>query len=197
MERSISPPAKRRRLSTSQPAPERVTADHLTVYSWNVNGIQPLLQRPITSFFGPRQSEKEDYIPFNSSLRDFLKRHGWPTMLFLQEVKISPDDGASIRALEKAVRAGPGAGDQPDYVAHMCLPSDRFNARGFGRKVYGVCSIIRTDFADRHVERIRPVSWDLEGRFLVIETKSAGDAPPLAIINAYMVGPFPSGLITE
>lgn len=186
MERPISPPPKRRKLSRSE-AKHGETDDPnlLTIYSWNVNGIQPLIQQPITSFFSAQGSNQRGN---DTSLREFLRRHGWPTLLFLQEVKISPDDVTSIRALEKAVRRDKKTGDtEPDYVAHVNLPSDKFNARGYGRKLYGVCSIIRQDFADRWVEQVRPVDWDLEGRFLVTELKAASNTHRLALINAYMV----------
>ena len=185
MERSISPPPKRRKLSRSDAKQEESDPHVLTLYSWNVNGIQPLIQQPITSFFSPQGS---NHRGSDTSLRGFLRRHGWPTFLFLQEVKISPDDFTSIRALEKAVRRDKKTGNtEPNYVAHVNLPSDKFNARGYGRKLYGVCSIIRQDFADRWVERVRPVDWDLEGRFLVTELEAASETRRLALINAYMV----------
>ncbi|KAH9821961.1 Endonuclease/Exonuclease/phosphatase family [Teratosphaeria destructans] len=181
---SISPPpSKRRKLSGSG---NKATSrqDTLEIISWNVNGIAPFLQPSITSFFKAQVKEKSDAPP-RASLRDFLRRHDYPTMLFLQEVKMNPDDASSVRALEKAVRAE--VSHEPDYVAHVCLPSDKFNARGFGRKVYGVGSIIRKDFMDRHVERVRQVEWDMEGRFLVTETKALHDLPRLAIFNIYAV----------
>ncbi|KAI6903283.1 DNase I-like protein [Hortaea werneckii] len=186
MERPISPPPKRRKLSRSDAKHgETDNQNLLTIYSWNVNGIQPLIQQSIRSFFSPRGSDQKGN---DTSLRGFLRRHGWPTFLFLQEVKISPDDLTSIRALQKAVRRDNKTGDtEPDYVAHVNLPSDKFNARGYGRKLYGVCSIIRQDFADRWVECVRPVDWDLEGRFLVTELKATFKTQRLALINAYMV----------
>ncbi|KAI6823661.1 DNase I-like protein [Hortaea werneckii] len=185
MERPISPPPKRRKLSPSDTEQEESDPNVLTIYSWNVNGIQPLIQQPITSFFSPKDSHQKGN---DTSLRGFLRRHDWPTFLFLQEVKVSPDDLTSVRALEKAVRRDKKTGNaEPDYVAHVNLPSDKFNARGYGRKLYGVCSIIRQDFADRWVERVRPVEWDFEGRFLVTELKAASNAQRIALINAYMV----------
>ncbi|KAK4550464.1 hypothetical protein LTR36_000043 [Oleoguttula mirabilis] len=181
------PPSKRGKLSGSQNVPAASFPEVLRTFSWNVNGIQPFLQRSITSFFGAQEPDIQSDTA-EASLRGFLRRHGWPTILFLQEVKVSPEDAATIRAVEKAVRVGSkDSSSEPDYVAYFCLPSDKFNARGFGRKVYGVCSIIRKDFFDRFVDRIRPVSWDTEGRFLVTETKAIGNWPKLALINAYMV----------
>lgn len=103
-------------------------------------------------------------------------------------MKISPDDTATIAAVEKAVRRRSNEeANAPSYRAHFSLPSDKYNARGFGRKVYGVCSLIREDFYRRSVTAVRPVSWDQEGRFLVIETKATADVPKLAIINVYAV----------
>jgi len=160
----------------------------LQIYSWNVNGIAPFIQPAITSFFQSRSNSLEPEQTAQASLRDFLRRHAWPTLLLLQEVKINPEDKATMGAVRRAVRKQPedDAGET-DYEAHFCLPSDKYNARGFGRKVYGVCTIVRRDWADAHVEKIRPVSWDAEGRFLVIETRASGNIPKLAIINVYAV----------
>lgn len=189
----ISPPRiKRRRVSRESPVAETATdakPDELTIYSWNVNGIGPLVQRPITSFFEPSSSAGGSKgSTFSTGLRDTLRRYSWPTMLFLQEVKIAPEDASTLRAVERAVL--PSADDPPEspsYKAFFCLPRDKHNARGFGRKVYGVCSIIREAFFNAHVERVREVDWDLEGRFLVCETRSVGLLPPLAIFNLYAV----------
>ena len=183
---TISPPPskRRRRLSKSQALPVASVDDHITLYSYNVNGIQPFLQRSITSFF-ERAGSQED-TP-RASLRDFLRRHDWPAMLFLQEVKVSSSDDATKRLIEQAVSAGSSNIGEPSYVAHLCLPSDKFNARVFGGKLYGVCSIIRKDVYDGSVVKVRPVGWDSEGRFLVTEMKPNDYRPKLAIINAYMV----------
>lgn len=203
--RDISPPPrKRKRLSSSgsaQEQPKQHNDDEkatLTVYSWNINGIAPFIQRPITSFFktskpsetntpnrNVQETKHETHPP---SLRDFLHRHSWPALLFLQEVKINPDDASTISAVEKSIQRQPHEPpDSPSYTAHFCLPTDSHNARGFGRKVYGVCSLIRSDFYLQHVVRVRPVDWDREGRFLVVETKGSGLVPKLALINVYAV----------
>lgn len=185
------PPLKRRRIEgSSEERPSTgIDEDEISIYSWNVNGIAPFVQPTITSFFqsGAVATEQSSKAT-KASLRDFLRRHKWPTLLFLQEVKINPDDATTIRAVQQAVkRQSNELLDSPDYEAHFCLPSDNYNARGFGRKIYGVCSIVRKDFAEQFVERIRPVSWDLEGRVLVVETKARGGVPKLAIINIYAV----------
>ena len=133
------------------------------------------------------------------SLRGFLYRHHWPHMLLLQEVKINPRDVAMKDATCKAVNDPldlpettseqhetppmtetwariPSSSSflsdgGPSYVVHFNLPRDLYNAQGFGGKVYGIASIVRADFVDEYVEKIRGVDWDLEGRIHVIETK--------------------------
>lgn len=190
-ERSITPPPLKRRkveVSEHQSTPEvpaHSSQAAITLYSWNVNGIAPFIQASITSFFN---SPNETSPAQKASLRDFLRRHDWPTMLFLQEVKIPWGDESTIRAVEKAIQLRKEeASDAPEYLARFCLPSDSYNAKGFGGKVYGVCSIVRKDFYDACVTRVRPVEWDSEGRFLVIETEPALGMPKLAYVNIYAV----------
>ncbi|KAK0828927.1 hypothetical protein LTR73_004560 [Friedmanniomyces endolithicus] len=180
------PPIKRRELADDQGSTSHTSLSLLTIFSHNVNGIAPYLQPSIKAFFQPSQGSQAANSEPQASLRDFLRRHDFPCLLFLQEVKINPDDRATLRALEKAVASNTTTGSEPDYVVHVCLPSDKHNARGFGRKVYGVASIIRKEWFLTHIERVRPVSWDLEGRLLVIETKAIGPRP-LAIFNIYAV----------
>ncbi|GIZ46826.1 hypothetical protein CKM354_000993500 [Cercospora kikuchii] len=197
MSRTISPPPlKRRKLANYAPAsditpPTPLAPDgtQLRVFSWNVNGIASFLQPSITSFFSPtRTASPEAERPVQSSLRDVLRNYDWPTVLQLQEVKISPDDQASQRAVQSAVARKPDEGaDRPSYRAFFCLPRDKYNARGFGRKVYGVCSIVREDFVAEFGVEVRGVEWDLEGRFLVCETQVRPGVPKLAIFNCYLV----------
>ena len=187
MNRDISPPPlKRQRVVHTSTEPEReYPGTNLRIFSWNINGISPFIQKPTTSFF---TSNKATQTQPQASLRDFLRRHDFPELLFLQEVKINPSDSASLIAVSRAIKRSTSEPEaNPDYTAHFCLPADKYNATGFGRKVYGVCSIVRQDFADKYVERMRTVDWDAEGRFLVIETKAGLDLPKLAIFNVYMV----------
>ena len=190
MDREISPPPLKRRRIAGAPVAEQQKDSHtpppvLRLFSWNINGISPFIQQPITSFF---TSDKSSPTRPRASLRDFLRRQGFPSLLFLQEVKINPSDIASQKAVSRAVKRGPSEPKtNPDYVTHFSLPHDKHNATGFGRKIYGVCSIIRKDFADRYVERMRTVDWDAEGRFSVVETKAHVNLPKLAIFNVYMV----------
>ena len=125
MRDDISPPpsSKRRKLAPvgpSEGAPECNLPTRLTIYSWNINGIGPFLQKSIASFFQPSgvgNDAESDASPA-SSLRDVLKRYEWPTMLFLQEVKINPEDSGAQRAVEKAVNpAANEAPGQPLYRA--------------------------------------------------------------------------------
>ncbi|KAI9737623.1 MAG: hypothetical protein M1818_005627 [Claussenomyces sp. TS43310] len=198
---SISPPPIRRRLNPpaaaaaaaeSDAAGAREAADtsasasasHLRIYSWNVNGIGPFLQKPITSFFTSSTAAAAAAAPSPNSLRNFLRRHAWPQMLCLQEVKINAQDETTQRALERAANVDDGNDDGtgPGYRARYCLPRDRFNARGFGGKVYGVATLVRDDFAAERVLRTREVAWDGEGRVLLTELRRR-----VVVINAYWV----------
>ena len=189
MDREISPPPlKRRRIANTTVIEKQKESrtSSLRLFSWNINGISPFIQQPITSFFTSSKSPSQTQP--HASLRDFLNRQNFPTLLFLQEVKINPSDTATQKAVSQAVkRTPPEPETNPDYITHFCLPHDKHNATGFGRKIYGVCSIIRKDFADKYVERVRTVDWDAEGRFSVIETRPHLDLPKLAIFNVYMV----------
>ncbi|OIW27853.1 DNase I-like protein [Coniochaeta ligniaria NRRL 30616] len=209
---SLSPPPIKRRRQ-EQPPPRTTSSDADTppprtirIFAWNINGIQPFIPAsaaPITSYFKPiRQSEAGTTdtghaLPHNS-LRAFLSRHNWPEVLFLQELKISPASGDRISAALLATLNAPlGPGDdvtpERSYTVDMVLPRDRFNAKGFQGKLYGVGTILRTDFVRRYVTRVRDVDWDLEGRVSVVETRfgdgttSQDGARPLALINVYAV----------
>lgn len=191
MERDVSPPAtsklKRRRENDQDDSNDELAhklsrktnrQDTFRVFSWNINGISPFLQQDIKTFF----SKASDHPP-KASLRAFLHRHHFPELLFLQEVKINAADQKTQNAVAKAVNARLSTHDTgPDYDVHFTLPKDKHNIRGFGGKVYGVCSMVRRDFAERHVARVRDVNWDLEGRVSVVELKSR-----LAVWNIYAV----------
>ncbi|KAF1986726.1 DNase I-like protein [Aulographum hederae CBS 113979] len=212
MDRDISPPPpKRRRLSpppgnktSPLPTAKPSTPVHLIeptscnietpsvgsnsssplrIFAWNVNGIAPFLQKPITSYFlSPKATAKP--IKPQASLRNFLSRHNWPHVLFLQEVKIARSDTKTQAAVQRAIISSSPSDTGPEYKAFFTLPNDPHNARGLGGegKVYGVCSIIRSDFHDSHISRIRSVEWDQEGRVNVVETNDK-----LAIWNIYAV----------
>lgn len=114
-------------------------------------------------------------------------------MLFLQEVKIADQDAKTQRDVEKAVNARVAAEKPttkgPDYTVRFTLPTDKQNARGPGGtgKVYGVCSIIRSDLQEKFaiVERTRTVDWDKEGRVSIVELTSADFK--IALFNIYAV----------
>ncbi|KAF7505876.1 hypothetical protein GJ744_012498 [Endocarpon pusillum] len=177
-ERCVSPPPTRRKTTQdSAPASESYQIPpsqqgYLRIFSWNVNGIAPFLQRPI-SF--------SKTTPFRSPLRDFLLRHHWPHILCLQEVKINGKDTATQRALQHAANLDSSvAGSNntcptsptPTYTIHYSLPRDKYNATGFGGKVHGVATLIRDDLAQSLgtpslTSSTRRVDWDLEGRVLI------------------------------
>lgn len=167
----------------------------MRVFSWNINGIAPFLQKPITTFFQPSRSVKapdsKAVIP-PASLRGFLQRHGWPAVLFLQETKIASADTKTQDAVESAVNMRlpeetSSAARGPMYETHFTLPNDPHNARGLrgSGKVYGVCSIIRSDLFSTYKAHVRTVDWDREGRVSVVEFQSTNKK--LALFNIYAV----------
>lgn len=163
------------------------------LFSWNINGIQPFLPPPnasITSFFRPvdrKEPKRTDQAPVQQGtdsrptyvgnpLREFLQRHRWPEILFLQEIKISPSDKKTPNTLLNFVNTSLGKDDilRPDtrYTLDVNLPRDKHNARGFGGKVHGVGTLLREDFASQHVADIRHADWDLEGRVTIVELRA-------------------------
>jgi exonuclease III len=200
----------------------------IRLFSWNINGVGPLLPSQttkITSFFKPLDAISDDDIaaarrPRLSGLRAFLSRHNWPEVLFLQELKIAQGDTKAVAALLSALNTPSNAedgkaspADSRTYTLDAVLPRDRFNVRGFQGKLYGVGTILRTDFAREHVACIRDVDWDREGRVSIVELKKKekkntsqvmdpqqqqhdnndetydddDDYKPLALINVYAV----------
>lgn len=209
MSRDISPPAKRRRVSvtespparqifappTSPQAPHQANQGTMRIFSWNINGTAPFLQKSITNFFQVSQlpSAKcgQDIIP-PASLRGFLQRHSWPAILFLQEVKVAVADTKTQNAVRMAVNARlPSESTQekqgPRYEAHFTLPNDAHNARGLrgNGKVYGVCSIIRSDILSACKGSVRTVEWDREGRVSIVELRFP--TTKIALFNIYAV----------
>jgi exonuclease III len=157
-----------------------------------VNGISPFLQKSIKSFFptSKTQDDKNNIPP--PSLRGFLHRHNWPSILFLQEVKIASKDTKTQDAVKAAVNSklpfeSRSDNGGPTYEVHFTLPTDPHNARGLrgSGKVYGVCSILRTDLRKKSNVNIRTVDWDKEGRISVVELITA--SAKLAIFNIYAV----------
>lgn len=203
MNRDISPPAPKRRKviyeppPISRPGPPKALPglgeNTIRVFSWNINGIAPFLQKSITSYFRPLpQKQGSEAATPPASLRDFLRRHKWPSILFLQEVKIATNDTDTQDAIKAAVNRSPwpkakSGEDEPTYEAHFVLPNDVHNAKGFGGKgkVYGVCSIFRSDLREKHQIMVRTVDWDKEGRISVLEFDSG--SAKLAIFNIYAV----------
>jgi exonuclease III len=201
MSREISPPpAKRRKTSTTNVTTAKVStpppaaapdANIMRLFSWNINGITPFLQKPITNYFTSSKTDATKKLP-PASLRGFLKRHHWPAILFLQEVKIAATDVKTQEAVRAAVNARllsetTAAERGPRYEAHFTLPRDPHNARGprSSGKVYGVCSILRTDLVSNFHAKSRTVDWDSEGRVSVVELQSP--SVKLALFNIYAV----------
>jgi exonuclease III len=203
MSRDISPPPAKRRKMTAQmstpiasqapKAPEPLPplgANNFRIFSWNVNGITPFLQKSITSFFSASKPAGVQDSIHPASLRGFLQRHKWPSILFLQEVKIAIKDTKTQDAVKAVVnsRLPSETKDQgPTYEAYFVLPNDPQNARGLrgSGKVYGVCSILHTEVRKQYDVKARTVDWDNEGRISVIEL--IGKSAKLAIFNIYAV----------
>ncbi|KAK3353304.1 Endonuclease/exonuclease/phosphatase [Lasiosphaeria hispida] len=194
--------------SSPRTAPDQGT---VRLFTWNINGIAPFLPQPessqkITSFFKPSTtptSSKSRRSPTLLSdscpqppLQSFLSRHNYPEVLFLQELKISPSKITAISALVSALNTAPSSSSplpsNRTYTFHPILPRDRHNARGFNGALYGVGTLLRTDFSQKHVACVRGVEWDLEGRVCIVEAKAGRNPtppshPPLALINIYAV----------
>ncbi|RDL39410.1 uncharacterized protein BP5553_03750 [Venustampulla echinocandica] len=213
----------------------RDKSTEINILSWNVNGLTHLLHksmRTITSFFSTTFSRKKrDGELYDSEdermeqeegrrgngippMRGFLKRHHWPHIVCPQEVKIAPSEKERMeKALEKAANfEEDGRGNEtvgPKYYVILSLPRDQYNAKGFGGRVHGVCSLVRKDLeccggipekAMEAKKRVttKGVEWDLEGRVLITEIinqDSTGDSErrreslvgcwKLEVINGY------------
>ncbi|KAL2126126.1 hypothetical protein VTI74DRAFT_1643 [Chaetomium olivicolor] len=218
MGRDISPPpVKRRKLATlsAEPrppaAPSQPTETFTTLsnymktprsfrlFSWNINGVAPYLPSQtttITSFFKPSDASQQPPRPKPNSLRTFLSRHNFPEALFLQELKIQNGNTKALATLLTSLNAplneNDTLSDSRTYTLDTVLPRDKFNAKGFQGKLYGVGTILRADFAREHVARVREAAWDLEGRVSVVELHHASESSPnrhkpLALVNVYAV----------
>ncbi|KAK0621640.1 hypothetical protein B0T17DRAFT_508973 [Bombardia bombarda] len=217
------PLVKRRKLAeetdTAVPSHNDSTNPLNTIrtFSWKINGIEPFLPEPsakITTFFKPANSGQNNSSPpqlkTHTSLRAFLLRHGWPEVLLLQELKIRQGDSKTLASLLSSLNTPLNPSDittdNRTYTLHTQIPRDRHNARGNNGKLYGVGTILRTDFAQNHVSRIRDAGWDLEGRVSIVELKPPSPSSsiqipttpckPLALLNIYAVngtsGPYRS-----
>ena len=184
MDREISPPrVKRRRLlHPGSDCDRKMPTGHrgVRVYSWNINGIQAFISAsaaPITSYFKALDVDRDlaqpQTLPHNS-LRGFLCRHNWPEVLFLQELKVGPSNRKQLASLLSSLNSSLGVGDKMSsertYELHYVLPRDKYNAKGFQGRLYGVGTILRKDFAQTYGCRVRHADWDLEGRVSIVET---------------------------
>ena len=117
----------------------------------------------------------------------------------MQEVKIRHDDEVTKRVFQEAVNdledsdsdsdsdslSGPDNKSDSDnhthqYTIRFSLPHHHNpNARG---RIYGVATLIRTDFLATHVRQTRPATWDTEGRVLLTELESG-----ILVLNVYAV----------
>ena len=183
---SSSPPP-RLPLDASQLIPNINDTSSIRIFSWNVNGIEPFLPPStpdITSFLNFSSSKK--LSPVRPSLRANLQRWNWPQILFLQEVKIAPKDTKTPALLRRIVNTpleneGHDVPKDRLFDTHLSLPRDKYNATGFGGKVYGVATFVRQDLSPTVV--VKDGEWDLEGRVQIVEISSI----KLVVINVYAV----------
>lgn len=202
-DRLSPPPLKRPRLepylstnsAIQQLQPPSVAAAkkescQLRIYVWNVNGISPLLKPDtpaITEFFQAQKGHTKPDATRSTSknLREVLHSWQWPDIVCLQEVKIAASDARTQASVRRTVNVHLATDRDQDtdtnlYDAHFCLPTDKFNATGFGGKIHGVCMLVKRDL---EAAKVRIVDWDLEGRVLICELAEHF----LAIINVYAV----------
>ncbi|KAL8671770.1 MAG: hypothetical protein Q9168_003741 [Polycauliona sp. 1 TL-2023] len=205
---SLSPPPLKRRRTTAPIPPTSPTIsiipsifrpvqgkptlarDGLRIFAWNINGIVPYLdQQPLINKFFPTKSSPQTCTPsppLQPSLRACIQRWTFPHIICLQEVKIAPSDTssqASVRRVVNVTLPNHEPPTEPDrlYDAHFSLPRDKYNATGFGGKVYGVCTLVRRDVNASSVTS--PVDWDLEGRVLITAFRDHG----IVVFNIYSV----------
>lgn len=221
------PPLKRRKVSPSvaiveeskvsfdipprPPSPTTQEESSLSVYSWNINGITPFLPPTtpkITNFL--TTPPKSSPAP-HPSLRACLRKWSWPHVVCLQEVKIARSDYSTQSHLRRIINTPLDADDDTAslnrlYTTHFSLPRDPHNAKGFGGKVHGVCTLVRQDVLPSESEfnptstsssdsaqdnkdhaltaaTVQEVDWDLEGRVLILTIPSHR----LVIFNVYAV----------
>jgi exodeoxyribonuclease-3 len=108
------------------------------------------------------------------TIRGLLKNRKWPEFFCLQEVKILENDKTLISQARKAAMPDPSNKDDdgPQYTIYSTLPVVAKRASQ-NKPMYGVITYDRAD--------TRGVSWDDEGRVLILELAS------LAILNVYAV----------
>jgi exonuclease III len=159
----------------------------------NSSGLRP--EEPTTlppNVYAPRARRiTPDPVLANGtpSLAACLERWKYPSIVCLQEVKISPTDTKTQQAVRQAVKTCTymvdGDEHEMGYAAHFNLPKDKYNARGFGGKVYGVCMLVRNDLAGIQdvSPQIKGVDWDLEGRVLLLELPEK----KIVVFNVYAV----------
>jgi exonuclease III len=145
----------------------------------------PKLKTPGTSPITPNPVVANESI----SLAACLKRWKYPSVVCLQEVKISPTDTKTQQAVRQAVKAcesmSEGDNNDASYTANFNLPRDKFNARGSGGKIYGVCTLVRNVLLGSQdaPPQIKKVKWDLEGRVLLLELPEK----QIVVFNVYTV----------
>jgi hypothetical protein len=165
MNGGISPPLTKHQKTTrtapnlDSPLPatsSSFSADALRIFSWNINGIEPILQKSIAMLL--LQEVK-------ITSRDIKTPDAVRTAINISSTTMSHND--------------------PAYEAHSTLPSNLHNARGLNGngKIYGVCSILQCDLRNERGTSTRTVDWNNGGRVSLVELESTHHK--LATFNIY------------
>lgn len=116
------------------------------------------------------------------SFRSFLRDHGWPDLVCLQEIRARPSDGDWIQALKDAPNVNRGTEQdgekEPRYDAHLTLCANEKGQRRFGVVTYAKIH------PELQVSASREVTWDSEGRVRILEF-GGRDGDGWALVNVY------------
>jgi exonuclease III len=128
----------------------------LSIVSWNIENLAPYLGASADAS--------------TLGLRQIVALLGKPDLLCLQEIRLRPQDQASIERARAAL---------PDYEAHFSLNRDTENASFRGGRAHGVVTYQRVGLGGEH----SLLPWDREGRVLITRLASQR----LAVVNVYAV----------
>lgn len=143
------------------------TQQRTTVLSWNVETPLPFLSLPAKKT--GTSASREKARPHH--LRELLARHDFPDFLCLQEIRARQSDSDWITALTTAVN-GRVKDNGPRYTAYTSLSTSQRGQRHFGVATYAK--------NPDSIAVYREVSWDAEGRVVILEMKSGW-----ALVNVY------------
>lgn len=136
----------------------------LRLISWNIENLAPSL-----GLTAPRR--RAVLGQQRPHLSEMVARLGGADVLCLQEIRVRPQDAATLDAMRSAL---------PGYTCHYALCEDAQNGRFRGGRAYGVAIYAR---AALHAESLARPAWDREGRVIGVALPSLS----LAVLNVYAV----------